>query len=138
MDKICTIITLYAESRKNSNDENMKKLLIKALIKSFNMDENDAIELTKTIEDVFKGEKEIEDMSIDKYTRSLFYELQREGILRLRREESKENGKIMRKFYWSFDYNKIKEIALKIFEEDEWKIYNNIPSSAWITHVACN
>ena len=135
MGKICTIIRLYVESRKNFNDEKMKKLLIKALIKSFNMDENDAIELTKTIENVFKGEKEIEDMTIDKYTRSLFYELQREGLLKLRREEFKENKKIMRKFYWSFDYIKIKEIALKISEEDEWKIYSNIPNNAWITHV---
>jgi hypothetical protein len=61
--------------RNNVFEENMKKLLIKALKNSFNMDEKDAIELAKTIEDIFNGEKEIEDMSIDKYMRSLFYEL---------------------------------------------------------------
>jgi hypothetical protein len=115
----------------------MKKLLIKALKNSFNMDEVDAIELAKTVEDIFKGEKEIEDMSIDKYTRSLFYELQREGLLKLRREELKEKGKIMRKFYWSFDNKKIREEAYKTFKEEEWKIYKDIPSSAWLTHVTC-
>ena len=113
----------------------MKKMFVKALKNIFNMDELDANELAKTVEKIFKEKDEIEDMSIDKYTRSLFYELQREGLLKLRREEFKENGKIMRKFYWSFDYKKIKETALKIFEEDEWKIYNNIPNSAWITRV---
>ncbi len=116
----------------------MKKLLLEALKKSFNMNENDAIELVKTVEDIFKGETEIEDMSIDKYTRSLFYELQREGLLKLRREEFKEKGKIMRKFYWSFDNKKIKEVAFKTFEEEEYKIYKDIPSSAWLTHVTCS
>ena len=102
------------------------------------MDEVDAIELAKTIEDIFNGEKEIEDMSIDKYSRSLFYELQIEGLLKLRREEIKENGKIIRKFYWSFDNKKIKEEAYKSFKEEEWKIYRDIPKSAWLTHVTCS
>ena len=81
----------------------MKKLFIKALRNAFNMEKGDAITLAKTVEDVFKGKEEVEDMSIDKYTRSLFYELQREKLLKLRREEFKENGKFIRKYYWSFD-----------------------------------
>ena len=95
-----------------------------------------AVELAKTVKGVFKNKKEIEDMTIDKYTRSLFYELQREGLLKLRREEIKEKGKIMRKFYWSFDNKRIKEEANKIFKEEEWKIYKDIPRSAWLTHLA--
>ena len=114
----------------------MKKLFIKALKNSFNMGEADAIELAKTVEGIFHDNKEIEDMSIDKYTRSLFYELQREGLLQLRREELKEQGKIMRKFYWSFNNKKIKAEANKTFIEEKWKIYKDIPSSAWLTHVA--
>ena len=114
----------------------MNKLFIKALKNSFNMDDIDAIELAKTVEGIFKNKKEIEDMTIDKYTRALFYELQREGLLKLRREEQKEKGKIMRKFYWSFDNKRIKVEANKIFKEEEWKIYKDIPSSAWLTHLA--
>ena len=99
------------------------------------MDENDAIELANTVDTIFNGNEEIEDMSIDKYMRSLFYELEREGFLKLRREEIKENGKIMRKFYWSFDYIKIKEGANRKSKIEEWKIYKDIPSNAWIAHV---
>ena len=99
------------------------------------MDENDAIELANTVETIFNGNEEIEDMSIDKYMRSLFYELEREGFLKLRREEIKENGKIMRKFYWSYDFIKIKEGANRRSKEEEWKIYKDIPSNAWIAHV---
>ena len=62
----------------------MKKLLMKALKNKFNMQKDDAIALTKTVEKIFNGQKEVEDMSIDKYARSLFYELQREKILKLR------------------------------------------------------
>jgi hypothetical protein len=115
----------------------MKKIFIKALKNTFNMDENDAIELAHTVETIFNGNKEIEDMSIDKYMRSLFYELEREGFLKLRREEIKENGKIMRKFYWSFDNKRIKEGANKTSKEEEWKIYKDIPSNAWIAHITC-
>lgn len=121
---------------KISFEEKMNKLLIKALKNCFNMDELDAVELAKTVKGVFKNKKEIEDMTIDKYTRSLFYELQREGFLKLRREEIKEKGKIMRKFYWSLDNKRIKEEANKIFKEEEWKIYKDIPRSAWLTHLA--
>jgi hypothetical protein len=52
----------------------MKKLFVKALENIFEMEKEDAKVLAKTVEGVFHGEKEIEDMTIDKYTRSLFYE----------------------------------------------------------------
>ena len=91
----------------------MKRLLAKALRNKFNMAKEDAVELAKTVENIFEGNKEVEDMSIDKYARSLFYELQREKLLRLRREEYKEKGKILRKYYWSFNNDVIREEANK-------------------------
>jgi hypothetical protein len=112
----------------------MKHLLVKALKKRFEMDIDDAKALTKTVEDVFKGKEEIEDMSIDKYVRSLFYELQREKILKIRREEIKEKGKQMRKYYWSYDNKVIKQEAYEIIREDPYKIYKKIPKEAWLSH----
>jgi hypothetical protein len=44
----------------------------------------------------------------------------------------------MRKFYWSFNKKRIKEEAYKTFKEEEWKIYKDIPSSAWVTHITCS
>ena len=55
----------------------MKKLFVKALENIFEMEKEDAKVLAKTVEEIFHGEREIEDMTIDKYTRSLFYELHR-------------------------------------------------------------
>lgn len=117
----------------------MKKLLMKALKNRFNMEKDDAIALAKTVEKIFNGQEEIEDMSIDKHARSLFYELQREKLLKLRREELKEQGKFIRKYYWSFDNKIIKEAAYEKYVQDEkYTIYKKIPRDAWLIHIQYN
>jgi len=117
---------------------NMNRLLVKALEKAFNMEKKDAAGLAETVDCVFKGKNEIEDMSIDKYTRALFYELQREKLLKIRREEIKENGKCMRKFYWSFNKKQIKIEADKTLTEEKYRIYKKIPEKAWLVRTCCN
>lgn len=116
----------------------MKRLLALALKNKFNMTKEDAIALTKTVESVFDGKEEIEDMSIDKYSRALFYELQRERLLKLRREEYKEKGKYIRKYYWSFNNDIIREEAYKKYKEEKYNIYQKIPKNAWLVHSYCN
>ena len=116
----------------------MKRLLLKALKNRFRMHNEDAVALTKTVEGIFRGEEEIEDMSIDKYARALFYELQRERLLKLRREEFKENGKQIRKYYWSFNNDIIKEVAYEKSKEEPYNIYKKIPKDAWLIHSYCN
>ena len=103
------------------------------------MTKEDAIELTRTIEKIFNGQEEVEDMSIDKYSRSLFYELQRERLLKLRRDEFKEKGKKIRKYYWSFNNDIIRELAYeKEKRAQPYKIYKKIPKEAWLAHLYCN
>ena len=111
----------------------MNHLLVKALKNRFEMAKEDAIALAKTVEQIFDGRDEVEDMSIDKYTRALFYDLQRKNLLKQRREEFKEKGKIIRKFYWSFDNKTIKQATYEKLKEDPYKIYQKIPKGAWIT-----
>ena len=115
-------------------NKTMKRLLVKALKNKFDMAKEDAVELAKTVEGIFNGKEEIEDMSIDKYVRSLFYELQREKLLKIRREELKEKGKITRKYYWSFDEDIIRQAAYeKTMKETPYAIYKKIPKNAWLT-----
>ena len=123
---------------KCSGEEAMKRLLSKALKNRFNMTKEDANALTKTVEEIFNGAEEVEDMSIDKYSRALFYELQRERLLKLRREEYKEKGKFIRKYYWSFNNDIIRETAYEKHKKDKYKIYKKIPESAWLTNSYCN
>ena len=111
----------------------MNGLFVRALKKKFEMTDEDASSLAKTVDSVFDGELEIEDMSIDKHTRSLFYELHKENFLKLRREEYKENGKFMRRYYWSYNNNAIEQEAQrKPIVENPYKIYQNIPRKAWL------
>ena len=112
----------------------MKRLLAKALKNRFDMIKEDAVALTKTIEKIFNGQEEVEDMSIDKYSRALFYELQRERLLQTRREEFKEKGKFIRKFYWSYNNNIIKQKANEKTKKDPYHIYKKIPKEAWLKH----
>jgi len=116
----------------------MKRLLMKALKNKFAMAKEDAIALAKTVEELFNGQEEVEDMSIDKYTRALFYELQRKKLLVIRREELKEEGKIMRRYYWSFNEDMIRKAAKETIKEDPYKIYKKIPTEAWVAHNANN
>ena len=109
----------------------MNTLLVNALKNAFHMKKEDAEGLAKTVENIFKGRKEIEDMSIDKYQRALLYELQKENLLKLRREELKEEGKKLRKYYWSFNHDQIQQEAHKKQKKEQYKIYRDIPSHAW-------
>jgi hypothetical protein len=111
----------------------MNSLLVKALKKSFEMSSTDAIQVEKNLKKAFRGKDEVEDMKLDKYTRGLFYELHREKLLKIRREEFKENARLVRKFYWSFDHEAIREVAFRQpAEETPFKIYERIPQTAWL------
>ncbi len=116
----------------------MNQLLVKALKNRYEMAKEDAIALAETVENIFNGNQEVEDMSIDKYKRALLYELQRERMLKLRREEFKEKGKIIRKYYWSYNKEMIREIAYEKIKQDPYKVYKKIPKEAWISHSYCN
>ena len=116
----------------------MNKLLAKALKNTFNMKMEDAVGLADTVEKIFNGQKEIEDMSIDKYTRALFYELLKEKLLKVRREEYKEKGRNMRRFYWSYNHERIQEEARKKQRKDIYEIYREIPPEIWVKRSTYN
>ena len=116
----------------------MKHLLMVALKNRFEMAKEDAVALAKTVENIFGNQDEIEDMSIDKYSRQLLYELERQKFLKQRREEFKEKGKITRKFYWSYNERVIKQAAYEEKIDDPYKIYKRIPKEAWVIHTYCN
>jgi len=116
----------------------MDKMLVEALKNAFDMQKEDAVNLAKTVENIFDGNKEIEDMTIDKYARALFYELQRQKLLKIRREEIKEQGKKLRKFYWSFDKKMIKEKAHMKRFNNSYQVYAKIPTDVWIVRSTRN
>lgn len=116
----------------------MNTLFVKALKNGFDMSREDAVALAQTVQKVFKRGKEVEDMSLHKDIRSIFYELHQKNLLCLRREEVKEKGKSIRKYYWSFNTDGIRTEAFRRpIEESQYEIYKKIPEDAWLLH-SCN
>jgi hypothetical protein len=116
----------------------MNTLLVKALKNGFDMSKEDAVALAETVQKVFKKGKEVEDMSLHKDIRSIFFELHQKNLLCLRREEVKEKGKAIRKFYWSYNTDGIRaEANRRPVEESQYEIYKKIPEEAWLLH-SCN
>ncbi|PNX53079.1 MAG: hypothetical protein BV458_06255 [Thermoplasmata archaeon M9B2D] len=116
----------------------MNALLVKALKNGFDMSKEDAIALALTVQKVFKRNKEIEDMSLHKDIRSIFYELHQKNLLCLRREEISEKGKSVRKYYWSINIDGIRaEACRRPVEESPYEIYKKIPENAWLLR-SCN
>jgi hypothetical protein len=113
----------------------MNNLFVKALINGFDMTKEDAAALAQTVQKVFKRMKEVEDMSLHKDIRSIFNDLHQKNLLYLRREELKEKGKIIRKYYWSFNDDGIHaEAYRKPIKEAPYEIYKKIPEEAWLLH----
>jgi hypothetical protein len=113
----------------------MNNLFVKALKNGFDMSNEDATALAQTVEKVFRGLKEVEDMSLHKDVRSIFNDLHQKNLLYLRREELNEKGKFIRKYYWSFNNNGIRaEAYRKPLKESPYEIYKKIPENAWLLH----
>jgi len=113
----------------------MNNLFVKALINGFDMTKEDATAVAQTVQKVFRRMKEVEDMSLHKDIRSIFNDLHQKNLLYLRREELKEKGKIIRKFYWSFNDDGIHaEAYRKPIKESPYEIYDKIPEKAWLIH----
>ncbi|HEB37388.1 MAG TPA: hypothetical protein ENI14_01835 [Thermoplasmatales archaeon] len=114
------------------------RLLSKALKNKFEMSDDDAKALARIVKNVFNGKKEVEDSSIDKYVRALFYELQKERLVKVRREEYKEKNRFLRRYYWYLNMEVIKEEANKVVEEDPGKIYRVLPKRVWLSKSRYN
>jgi hypothetical protein len=113
----------------------MNNLFVKALKNGFDMTKEDATALAQTVQKVFRGLKEVEDMSLHKDVRSIFNDLHQKNLLYLRREEISEKGKFIRKYYWSFNNDGIRtEAYRKPIKESPYEIYKKIPENAWLIH----
>jgi len=106
------------------------KLLVKALINAFEMKEEDALALAEIVKRIFNGKKEIEDNSISKEVRALFYELENIKLLRVRREEHKES--MQRKYYWSLNRDALEKIANSKESDRVSELYRTLPRRAWL------
>jgi hypothetical protein len=110
--------------------------LEQALRRAFNMVREDAEATARVVEQAFKGEDEVNDEDLDKEIRSLFYALEKENLLQVRRTEYKFDGQVRRAYFWRL--SKLENLGLDDFgptisKEDleMTKLYRTLPQELW-------
>jgi hypothetical protein len=110
--------------------------LVGALRRAFNMMVDDAEATASVVSSVFRGEEEVNDEDLDKEIRALFYTLEKEELLGIRRTEYKFEGQVRRAYFW-----RLKKLPLDdengglngMTREDmeAMKVYRALPQEMW-------
>ncbi len=111
--------------------------LEKALLRVFKMVREDAEATARVVESAFNGEDEVNDEDLDKEVRSLFYLLEKENLLQVRRTEYKFEGQVRRAYFWRL--NNLEELRMddafgaSVTKDDldATKVYWQMSSDMW-------
>jgi hypothetical protein len=101
------------------------------------MVKEDAEATANVVESAFRGEEEVNDEDLDREIRSLFYTLEREQLLGIRRTEYKFEGQVRRAYFWRL--NSIEDAlrdndlddAVSREEREALKVYRALPADLW-------
>lgn len=112
--------------------EERRAALQETLRERFDMSGEDAEAIALTLAEVFRGELEVNDETLDPSTRSMFYTLEAKKILTFRRfEYSLETGERRRGFAWRIREEALQPGATAVPVETEEDVYANLPRDAW-------
>lgn len=109
----------------------MMSKLVRLLVERMRMLREDAAAVAKVVEDAFQGNNELDDELIDKDLRQVFYSLQDEKLLAIRREERSEDGEARRHYLWHLP--DLDDVAAPQPRQgdDVQRIYQRLGDSAW-------
>lgn len=106
--------------------------LQEALRERFDMSTEDSEAISMTMAEVFGGETEVNDESLDPSIRSIFYTLEAKKILTFRRYEyALETGERRRGFAWRIREEALQPPTTTIPVEAEEDVYANLPRDVW-------
>lgn len=110
--------------------------LVGALRRAFNMMMDDAEATAGVVASVFRGDDEVNDEDLDKEVRALFYTLEKEELLGIRRTEYKFEGQTRRAYFWRLKKLPENEPDLGLgglSREDleAIKVYRALPQEMW-------
>ena len=110
--------------------------LEQALRRAFNMVVEDARATAEVVTTAFHGEDEVNDEDLDKDVRSLFYALEKESLLQVRRTEYKFEGQVRRAYFWRMAKipNRLDEDfgpAMTKEDLEATKVYRQLPQDLW-------
>ena len=125
-------MTNEPESKESTFPEGRRAALAVALQTKFDMAADDAQAIADTLAEVFAGETEVNDETIDPSVRSIFYTLEAKKILTFRRYEYQlDTGERRRGFAWRIREEALVAEGTPIPIETEEDIYANLPRDVW-------
>lgn len=91
----------------------------------------DALAVAGVVEEAFKGQSELDDELLDKDTRQVFYDLQNEKILDVRREETREDGATRRHYLWRIREDLAPDAGPAFDPDPTERLYRRLADEAW-------
>ncbi len=93
----------------------------------------DAAAVAKVVEEAFEGHSELDDDILDPHLRQVFYDLQDEHILSVRRQEYEADGRQRRGYFWSIDDSpRLDRWAPKaVVSDPDAALYQGLREAAW-------
>lgn len=106
--------------------------LVRLLVDRMRMLREDAAAVAKVVEDAFQGNDELDDELIDKDLRQVFYSLQDEKLLAVRREERSRDGEARRHYLWHVpDLDDVGPGTPSRDVDGPQRVYERLGEAAW-------
>ena len=92
----------------------------------------DASAVAKVVEEAYRGASELDDELLDPQLRQVFYDLQDSDVLKVRREEVMEDGRLLRRYNWSVQEEARLAPRVRHAHHDEvGDLYEGLKDVAW-------
>lgn len=106
--------------------------LLQLLLGRMRMVREDAMAVARVVEEAFAGASELDDERIDKDLRQVFYSLQDEKVLDVRREERREDGAPRRHYLWHVrDGEDLFGLESTPQRDASERLYEKLANDAW-------
>src|ERR1041385_524585 len=91
----------------------------------------DAAAVAKVVEEAFQGRSELDDELLHKDVRQVFYDLQNEKILEVRREEVRVDGVDRRHYLWRVRDDVPLDAPVPAAPDPTERLYHRLDDEAW-------
>lgn len=91
----------------------------------------DALAVASVVEEAFQGRSELDDETLHKDVRQVFYDLQNEKILDIRREETRIDGVDRRHYLWRIRDDLPLDAGPAAERDPTERLYRRLGDEAW-------
>ncbi len=105
--------------------------LVQLLRERMRMVREDALAVAKVVEEAFQGRSELDDETLHKDVRQVFYDLQNEKILDVRREEVRVDGVDRRHYLWRVRDDVPLDLPAPPAPDPAERLYHRLDDEAW-------